>query len=561
MEPRRNPRLHQPMRPPRQVMRLARMGASFATRLSFMRVLLRRLASEAWTFERQFDLDDNGFGQALITAKAPGRTYTLVIFSHYLDPEQRSDRVIAEAWDSTFSLFDGVPTAADIARLEANAPRQEAGRFRDSELVLARANKSVRLFDYIADCLASGHQPSVAEVANVGYLMRTTAVYGSGKFGCADRERIAGRPETHGAFQVEMLAVYMFRWFTLGLVEHIAKVKGGKKAVKLNETLAQYLGVGNATGLGMAPFLVRHPLLIDHWVQAREQALARVRGLGSVTPEAWSKFLATLASAEQQIIDWRVDDAIQADRIAILRTECADFCGRVDDLVKQARYPWDALYCYAEQHYGIETQELIAALLLEPQGALVDDLADQMAAPPPPPIDPAMTISGVQAILDDRYVWVWDFDFTDPAAQARFWYYSEEKLEPRFGFRHREPGGDLEMPLAIARDVQALSRDLAHWPEATKLAAFLLRFPQHRQTIRRVQLSAHAPYSEVQDNLIAEGTRPIDLLRFKLAFFGASKFDPKSDLWTRITLYQGAPQPSELTPQSADDWTFTARPS
>jgi hypothetical protein len=67
------------------------------------------------------------------------------------------------------------------------------------------------------------------------------------------------------------------------------------------------------------------------------------------------------------------------------------------------------LYRYAEQHYGLETQELIAALLLEPQGALIDDLADQMAAPPPPPIDPAMTISGVQAILDDRYAWVWGF--------------------------------------------------------------------------------------------------------------------------------------------------------
>ena len=116
------------------------------------------------------------------------------------------------------------------------------------------------------------------------------------------------------------------------------------------------------------------------------------------------------------------------------------------------------------------------------------------------------------------------------------------------------------MPLAIARDVQALSHDLSDWPETQSLAAFLLQFANHRQTVRRVQAAASAPYSEVQDNLIADGTRPIDLLRFKLAFFGASKFDPKSDLWTRITLYQGAPQPPDLTLQSADGWTFTARP-
>ena len=44
------------------------------------------------------------------------------------------------------------------------------------------------------------------------------------------------------------------------------------------------------------------------------------------------------------------------------------------------------------------------------------------------------------------------------------------------------------------------------------------------------------------------------MLRCKLSFFGAAKFDPKSDRWTRITLYQGAPTASELHDSNADDW-------
>jgi hypothetical protein len=68
------------------------------------------------------------------------------------------------------------------------------------------------------------------------------------------------------------------------------------------------------------------------------------------------------------------------------------------------------------------------------------------------------------------------------------------------------------------------------------------------------------PYGEVQSNLIGVCCRPIDLLRWKLAYFGASKFDPKSDLWTRITLYQGAPLPFELHSSDADDWCFPIRP-
>jgi len=41
---------------------------------------------------------------------------------------------------------------------------------------------------------------------------------------------------------------------------------------------------------------------------------------------------------------------------------------------------------------------------------------------------------------------------------------------------------------------------------------------------------------------------------------GAAKFDPKSDRWTRITLYQGAPVIEELADPQADDWAFPSFP-
>jgi hypothetical protein len=48
------------------------------------------------------------------------------------------------------------------------------------------------------------------------------------------------------------------------------------------------------------------------------------------------------------------------------------------------------------------------------------------------------------------------------------------------------------------------------------------------------------------------------MLRCKLSFFGAAKFDPKSDLWTRICLFQGAPLIDEMTDDIADNWLFSA---
>ena len=126
------------LRPPDQVMTPARMGSFHQTRLSFMRALMRSLKREQWRFERiRWEVDGRGAGLALYRATGPRHRYTLVCFAGELPADQRSDRVIAEAWDATFVLYDGIPDQAEIARLAANVPKQEAGRCRQSELVLA----------------------------------------------------------------------------------------------------------------------------------------------------------------------------------------------------------------------------------------------------------------------------------------------------------------------------------------------------------------------------------------------------------------------------------------
>ena len=146
----------------------------------------------------------------------------------------------------------------------------------------------------------------------------------------------------------------------------------------------------------------------------------------------------------------------------------------------------------------------------------------------------------------------------EPAANARFWYVSEEKLEPRLGERAHEPGADLEQPLAVARDIARLRSALSQAQPDEALAAFLLRLPEHRHAVRRVQIAARYPYGEVRDNLIAADMRAIDLLRCKLAFFGVTRFDPQSDKWLRITLFQGAPFPDEIARGDWDGWIWSA---
>ena len=88
------------------------------------------------------------------------------------------------------------------------------------------------------------------------------------------------------------------------------------------------------------------------------------------------------------------------------------------------------------------------------------------------------------------------------------------------------------------------------------MSAYLADHPEHRYAVRRAQIAARYPYSEIRDNTIAAEMLPIDLLRAKLSFFGATRFDPRSDRWVRISMYQNAPYPDELPHAALDTWMY-----
>ena len=579
------------LRPPDAVMRLARLGAFFPHRLSFMRCFIRRIAREKAELTIPIcALDADGFGHIVLTlplgGPLGGQDYSLIAYSRPLDDSKRTDRVIATQWDASFCLYDGAPNAADISRLEAEVTRQEAGRYHDKVLTLSRANKSMRLFQHVVECLANGKQPDADALKSIGYLMRTTAVYGNGKFGIADRAHIETR--LPNAFEVEMLTVFLIREFTLFLADYCAAQKS-ENAVKLAPDYRRYLGIGNSTGLGMAPFLVNHPRLIHHWIHTREMALAKARTTPKATTAQRHRFSTLLTRAQKHSAEWQVEDSIQMARITTLRKELTALKNDLKKHPLTETTPFNDAYQRC-QNMSAETQEMMVSILLE-MGTCAGDTsvggtsagdtsakdtsakdtnicicanASDTSVPDDSQqiLNPAMRVSALKSILAEHYAWVDAIDDNDKESDAQFWYTSEEKLEPRLGQRHIEPGHQLEMPFNIAKYVRALKQILAKSDDKTSIAELLITHPDLRYMIRRAQTTAQFPYGEIRDNLVAATCRPIDLLRCKLAFFGASKFDPKSDRWTRIALFQGAPTAADLQNiPDPDDWLFALFPT
>ena len=546
------------MRQPSKVMKLQRLGSFHQSKLSFTRQLINELQFNKSQFEiSEWNIDQNGFGNAVIQTVFNNNTFSLVVFCHSIDDEERSDRVIAEKWDMTFSLFTGTPNKTELDLMSKNLKIQELGRHLPKQLTLSRANKSVRIFTKVLDALSNGEQPYKADINDIGYLIRTTAVYGNGKFGIGDFSPNTDKSVLNKPFQAEMLTVYLIRYFSIELVNFLAEKKGKNKSVKMSDDIARHLGVGNATGLGMAPFLINHQELIHQWINTRETAISRVLSIKSINKNTQKQIITYIEQAYRYTSQWNVDDVIQTKRIKTLNLDLKNIlnCKQLNNLLNK-NYPLKSLCDYFINKISLETEEILYSIFIEPFPQLIDDLTKQMGSKEKKSVFVGYNVKEIIQIIKENYKWALNIDISSSDENYFFWYTSQAKLEPRLGVTLKDDGYQKQLPFDISHQVQKALKILIKLPENMTGSEAMINHPEIRNIIRRVIINKTSPYSEIQDNLVGRDMRPIDILRCKLSFFGASKYDPKSDLWTRITLFQGAPLPHQLQDENACDWLF-----
>ena len=536
------------LRDPNTIMKLSRLGSFHQSKLSFLRSFLDEFKD--WEYKKDlFDLDKNGHGIAIYSFKKKDRVYSLVCFANKINDEERSDRVIATKWDAAFTLHDGVPTKQDIERLKNEVPKQEVGRLSYKELTLSRANKSVRLFNHVVESLSKGFQPDLDQLKKVGYLYRTTAVYGSGKFGLADRFRIKNREEINGPFRLEMMLVYLVRQFTFDQVNHVARFKNPKTAVNLDPKICKKLGIGNSTGLGMAPFIVNHPTLLNNWIMSREIALKKIREIKKVNFDDAELFTLSIKNSIKNITSWETESEYQQEKITSLLRNLKKFLNFIDkEFSFDNNYAFNEIYLWLEKKTCEECVEYVVSIMMEPFDNIVKPLVAQMGSEEDQyfniPTD--RTVEDLRIIIETRYPDILKINFDKKENHTNFWFISKNKEEPRYANRFEENGSELEQPLAIARDVKKLYEKLLISKNNLTIDKFLIENSQLRHVVRRSFIIEKFPYAEIQDNTIGDKVVPIDMLRLKLSFFGALKFDPRSDKWLRICMFQGAPLPHEL---------------
>ena len=537
------------------IMDAQRLGAMHQTRVSFVRTLLRKIDREKWTLSTHlWDLDEQGYGKVIYRLHTPEHLYHLVVFCNELADDERNDRVIAQKWDVTFGLVFGEISEELLSNLQANVPLQEAGRNSNMMMVLARANKSVRVFDHIVSSLAAGKQPDIDVLAQVGYILRTTAVYGNGKFGIYDFKPLDHSEDFNQSFRAQMCAVYLLREFSLDWVDYLAKQKGGSKAAVLHPEIKRYLGIGNATGLGMAPYLINHPCVVDQWLTTREEALQTTL-VCQIEPKESAHFASLIKRAIQHFSEIVTINEQQIKRNETVVRELIVLQNNLMTTINN-NATW-ADFLQAHDHLSFESQEVIISCLIELYPERVDALLEKVNADEALSLPKGKVIQDLIDVLEQHYRWAIDIDFSQPDNSHWFWYRSVDKEEPRMGVRGQEPGADRELSLDIARQANHLYLALTQANPQQLISEFILNKPKYRSIARRVWTMGHKQLGDIQMNVLHKDALPMHLLRCKLSMFGATKFDPRSDRWVRITLFQGAPLFAEV---DSDEWLFPLLP-
>ena len=260
----------------------------------------------------------------------------------------------------------------------------------------------------------------------------------------------------------------------------------------------------------------------------------------------------------KNITIWNTESEYQLKKIKLLLKDTKKFISFLENEFDfQKDYPFNEIYLWLEKETCEECIEYVVSIMMEPFGDIVQPLVEQMSSEEEKyfNIPTERNVGDLKKILENKYSDILKIDFNIDESNQKFWFISKNKEEPRLANRFEEHGSELEQPLAIARDIKKLYDKLLVSKNSLTIAEFLTSNSELRHVVRRAFIVEKFPYSEIQDNTIGKDLMPIDMLRLKLSFFGALKFDPRSDKWLRICMFQGAPLPNEL--KSYDEqWVY-----
>jgi len=550
------------------------LSAFKSTRVSFARVLARRVIEQRWRIRRErFECDAEGHGHGVYAIEIGNHRLTYVMRSFKWDGVEKVGRRSDGALRDMFgAIFLGAPDENRIAREIATFDLRDADRMRTDSAVTGwtPGSRSARFFDHVVDALTAGRQPDPNVIGvGTGYLLRNGGYLGSGRNGTLSFEGYGLDHPLRHPFFADLFGLYMVRQVSLDLVDGIAKARN-PNAARLSPDVARFIGVGNSSGQGMCVALQRWPHWVSTWMTVRELSLAYAKSMrldsrGASGTSRSDRLLALLrrsadyyTSVQAQCEDYVVPHAKLAANLLVFR----DWVREASSPADAGRWRWGDLVARAEAEFDAESVEQINSLLVETFPEFADAAADYLpiGADRERDLVPEMSVGRLRGLLRERYGWALRTDLGLSKARQHFWYHSIDNGEQRRGERIVDPHEEFESFIDHIGLIQRLTSVLACYPDDATVAEMVADTPDLAFAASRVQYLAGLPYCEIRGGLIDRDFLPAHLIRFFLAALGMECTNPLSIRYVRGVFFPGMPLPAELERGASEDWTFPLIP-
>ncbi len=562
------------LRPADRCMTPAALSCFKSTRVSFSRVLARRMIEQRWRIRNEeFHCDAEGDGHGVYSIEIGSHRLTYVMRAFRWDGVEkvgrRSDGAIRDMFGA---IFLGVPDRERINREIATFNLRDADRMRTDSSVTGwtPGSRSARFFDHVVDALTAGRQPDPNVIGlGTGYLLRNGGYLGSGRNGTLSYEGYGDDHPLRHPFFADLFGLYMVRQVSIDLVNGIAASRS-QNAARLAPDISRFIGVGNSSGQGMCVALQRWPHWVSTWVTVRELALAyaksmpvdaRGAGGGRCSDRLLDLLERTAAyytSVQAQCEDYVVPHKRVAANLLVFRDWVREACAAKSGL----RRSWGELAARAETAFDGESAEQINSLLIE----MFPDFADAAAEYLPiganreRDVVPEMRAGELRRTLRAGYSWALRTDLRLAKTRQHFWYHSIDNGEQRRGERIIDPHEEYESFIDHIGLVQRLASVLACYEDDDRVAEIVADVPEIAFAASRVQYLAGLPYCEIRGAVTDRDFLPAHLIRFFLSVLGMECTNPLSIRYVRGVFFPGMPLPAELARGTSEDWTFPHLP-
>lgn len=562
------------LRPADTCMTPVAMSAFKSTRVSFARVLARRMIEQRWRIRTErFACDAEGHGQGVYAIEIGRHRLTYVTRTFRWDGVEKVGRRSDGALRDMFgAIFLGVPDEARIAREIATFDLRDADRMRTDSAVTGwtPGSRSARFFDHVVDALTAGRQPDTSVIGlGTGYLLRNGGYLGSGRNGTLSFEGYGADHPLRHPFFADLFGLYMVRQVSLDLVNAIARARN-PNAAQLAPEVARFIGVGNSSGQGMCVALQRWPHWVSTWMSVRELSLAyaksmRIEARGGAGGSRSDRLIELLGRSA----DYYTAVQAQCEDYVVPHLQVAANLLTFRDWVREASSPaaaglrrWGELARRAGDEFDAESAEQINALLIEIYPEFADEAAEYLpiGASRERDLVPEMAVGQLRRLLRQRYDWALRTDLSLSKARQHFWYHSIDNGEQRRGERIIDPHEEYESFIDHIGLVQRLAAVLTCYPDDAAVAEVVADTPDLAFAASRVQYLAGLPYCEIRGGLADRDFLPAHLIRFFLAALGMECTNPLSIRYVRGVFFSGMPLPAELERGASEDWSLPTVP-